>query len=369
MYCPSGVTTLTRAVRCPGPVGLKVTPTLHVARGLSTLRSQLLLAIAKSAGLAPSTWIDDTDVGTKEMFSTSNRNSGLTCPMTTVPRSLPPGFARNAGSPPVPRTVELTLTAPKPASATVRVADTGPGASGVKLRRTVQSAPGGTGAPSTHVPSFRLMTNRRLETSTVDGRERGRAVVDDRHEVLIAGEADQGRPDVGLGDRKSRWGRDGHHLSSRHPTGNELRPRERVECDGAPRVAELRTRVRSNRRADTIGGHRNPSQRSAGGIGHQQITIVGFTAARGLHELEVGRLGDEGNELPLGAERRLRRRSCAGHDRVRTLDAADHRHGGAADFVVDPVRVDVTVEAEHLRGASTTARRQHRRHQADISHS
>ena len=84
-----------------------------------------------------------------------------------------------------------------------------------------------------------------------------------------------------------------------------MRPGECVERGGATRVAELRTRVSSDRRADTIRGHRDPAQRAASSIGHQQITVVGFAAARGLDELEVGRLGDERDELPLGAERRL----------------------------------------------------------------
>ena len=84
-----------------------------------------------------------------------------------------------------------------------------------------------------------------------------------------------------------------------------MRPGERVERGSATRVAELRTRVSSNRRADTIGGHREPAQRAPNGIGNEQVTVVGLTTARGLHELEVGRLGDEGDELPLGAERRL----------------------------------------------------------------
>ncbi len=117
----------------------------------------------------PTTRIDATEVGNIEMFSTSKRNSALDWPTTTEPSAWPAGLVRNIGSPPEPRTVVDTDTAWKPSSATVSVALTGPGWLGVKVSRTVQSPPGGTGAPRVQVLSSSLIWNRVSDTVTFEG--------------------------------------------------------------------------------------------------------------------------------------------------------------------------------------------------------
>src|SRR4051794_1835030 len=151
VYCPIGVVTRTSAVRRPAPVGVNVTPTLHVARGFKGRLAQLFVVTAKSPAFSPSIATDLIEVDSIEMFFTSKKNSVLDVPTVTTPRSLPAGSIRSVGAPPAPRTRAEIEVAWNPSSATVTVAETGFGSDGLNVSTTEQSPPGGTGASRVHV--------------------------------------------------------------------------------------------------------------------------------------------------------------------------------------------------------------------------
>src|SRR6056297_225391 len=89
--------------------------------------------------------------------------------MSTCPPPAPAGFLRSVGSPPAPDTRDDTAIASNPSSATRNSADTGPGAVGVNVSNTVQSPPGGTGAPNVQVLVSSLTAKRPSDTVTTDG--------------------------------------------------------------------------------------------------------------------------------------------------------------------------------------------------------
>ena len=91
VYCPAGVVNRTTAVRRPAPVGVKVTPTLHVAREFNGRLAQLFVVTTKSRAFAPSTVTELIEVDSIEMFFASKKNSVLDAPTVTRPRSSPAG--------------------------------------------------------------------------------------------------------------------------------------------------------------------------------------------------------------------------------------------------------------------------------------
>ena len=132
-----------------------------------------------------------------------------------------------------------------------------------------------------------------------------------------------------------------------------------VEHGGATGVVERRIRVHPGDRDDRVGGgDAQTLQRSSFELGEQHVAIGSAADPGGLNQLQFGRLGREGDELPVARQRRLCRRREPGDE---TTVVVPHRRDETSRRrtrkIEDAVAVGIAIDDEHLRRAvDVTAR-------------